>query len=408
MTHTDPTTRRVPSWKTKRSSRRRRRGRKEDRVVNICVNAERDASFVPTIEPVVSGLEGGGGGKKSWRKWCKDRGGNVWSLESEASRVRCESRLLGVGRRRRGERRTGSKENGFTRQSLSGRPRENHNAKPPPFPLLVSLLVLPSDRPFARLSLSLLTSVRQVCPPVHPIVSSSASCHSPRQPLPTLLSHQEFISSPVLCLVLLLRCSFCSLLRPLFLLLVTTVVILVPPQLFLSFPISPDFFKILSSGSLERDRNRDREIHLEGWILESSAYHMRNEHYSHSGTLRTRTISWMGFRECGGGKGARKGREKGCWKRAELGVHRWSALGPLLGSGPIPTDPRMPFASRGPPVVVFLVLVVDAVILAILSSPSSLREREGLPSNRSRPSGGLWLEGPWTAPGRERQWTMGT
>lgn len=274
-----------------------------------------------------------------------------------------------------------------------------------PLPLLVSLLVLPSDRPFAHLSLSLLTSVRQVCPPVHPIVSSSASCHSPRQPLPTLLSHQEFISSPVLCLVLLLRCSFCSLLRPLFLLLVTTVVILVPPQLFLSFPISPDFFKILSSGSLERDRNRDRE---EGWILESSAYHMRNEHYSHSGTLRTRTISWMGFRECGGGKGARKGREKGCWKRAELGVHRWSALGPLLGSGPIPTDPRMPFASRGPPVVVFLVLVVDAVILAILSSPSSLREREGLPSNRSRPSGGLWLEGPWTAPGRERQWTMGT
>lgn len=142
-----------------------------------------------------------------------------------------------------------------------------------PLPLLVSLLVLPSDRPFAHLSLSLLTSVRQVCPPVHPIVSSSASCHSPRQPLPTLLSHQEFISSPVLCLVLLLRCSFCSLLRPLFLLLVTTVVILVPPQLFLSFPISPDFFKILSSGSLERDRNRDRE---EGWILESSAYHMRN------------------------------------------------------------------------------------------------------------------------------------
>lgn len=52
MTHTDPTTRRVPSWKTKRSSRRRRRGREEDRVVNICVNAERDASFVPTIEPV--------------------------------------------------------------------------------------------------------------------------------------------------------------------------------------------------------------------------------------------------------------------------------------------------------------------------------------------------------------------
>lgn len=242
-----------------------------------------------------------------------------------------------------------------------------------PLPLLVSLLVLPSDRPFAHLSLSLLTSVRQVCPPVHPIVSSSASCHSPRQPLPTLLSHQEFISSPVLCLVLLLRCSFCSLLRPLFLLLVTTVVVLVPPQLFLSFPISPDFFKILSSGSLERDRNRDRE---EGWILESFAYHMRNEHYSHSGTLRTRTISWMGFREYGGGKGARKGREKGCWKRAELGVHRWSALGPLLGSGPIPTDPRMPFASRGPPVVVFLVLVVDAVILAILSSPSSLRERE--------------------------------
>lgn len=69
-----------------------------------------------------------------------------------------------------------------------------------PLPLLVSLLVLPSDRPFAHLSLSLLTSVRQVCPPVHPIVSSSASCHSPRQPLPTLLaSGIHLLSCPVPC-----------------------------------------------------------------------------------------------------------------------------------------------------------------------------------------------------------------
>lgn len=59
-------------------------------------------------------------------------------------------------------------ENGFTRQSLSGRPRENHNAR------------LPSSR---RPSSSFCPPVRSsVCLPVHPFVSSSASCHSPRQP----------------------------------------------------------------------------------------------------------------------------------------------------------------------------------------------------------------------------------
>lgn len=262
----------------------------------------------------------------------------------------------------------------------------------------------PSVRPPVRPSLSLSPHVRppslSACPSDRLFVCL-LSLSSPAFPDASLASGIHLLSCPVPCP------------PPPLLLLFPPSSSLPPPSHHrsytrhpsFSFSISLDFFKILSSGSLERDRNRDRE---EGWILESSAYHMRNEHYSHSGTLRTRTISWMGFRECGGGKGARKGREKGCWKRAELGVHRWSALGPLLGSGPIPTDPRMPFASRGPPVVVFLVLVVDAVILAILSSPSSLREREGLPSNRSRPSGGLWLEGPWTAPGRERQWTMGT
>lgn len=100
-----------------------------------------------------------------------------------------------------------------------------------------------------------------------------------------------------------------------------------------------------------------------------------HEHYLHSCILDEDEDDIL---ECGGGerrKGREKGAREGCWKRAELGVHRWSALGPLLGSGPIPADPRMPFTSRGPPVVVFLVLVDDAVILAILSS-SSLRERE--------------------------------
>lgn len=284
--------------------------------------------------------------------------------------------------------------------SLADRERITMRSLPP---FLFSSLCS-SFRPTARSPISLSLSSRPSAKSVRLSIRSSL-----RLPPVTLLASLSRRFSRIRNSSPLLSCALSSSsvapFVPSFVLLVTTVVILVPPQLFLSFPISPDFFKILSSGSLERDRNRDRE---EGWILESSAYHMRNEHYSHSGTLRTRTISWMGFRECGGGKGARKGREKGCWKRAELGVHRWSALGPLLGSGPIPTDPRMPFASRGPPVVVFLVLVVDAVILAILSSPSSLREREGLPSNRSRPSGGLWLEGPWTAPGRERQWTMGT
>ena len=106
-------------------------------------------------------------------------------------------------------------------------------------PLLVSLLVLLSDRPFAHPSPSLSLSPHvQVCPPVHPIVSSSASCHSPRQPLPTLLSHQEFISSPVPCLVLLLRCSFCSHPPSLSLFLLVT--------LLLSFIL---FFLLIPSGS---------------------------------------------------------------------------------------------------------------------------------------------------------------
>lgn len=70
---------------------------------------------------------------------------------------------------REGERRDAEEgENGFTRQSLSGRPRENHNARPPS-----------SRRP----SSSFCPPVRSsVCLPVHPFVSSSASCHSPRQP----------------------------------------------------------------------------------------------------------------------------------------------------------------------------------------------------------------------------------
>lgn len=110
---------------------------------------------------------------------------------------------------REGERRTkGSKENGFTRQSLSGRPRENHNAKPPS-PLLSSFCRTARSPVRPSTSLSSRPSVRLS---VHPIVSSSASCHSPRQPLPPpaslFSSHQEFISSPVS--LLLLRCSFCS------------------------------------------------------------------------------------------------------------------------------------------------------------------------------------------------------
>lgn len=92
--------------------------------------------------------------------------------------------------RRESERGAEEGENGFTRQSLSGRPRENHNAR------------LSSSR---RPSSSFCPPVRSsVCLPVHPFVSSSASCHSPRQPSDVSLPHQKFISSPVLLQVLLL------------------------------------------------------------------------------------------------------------------------------------------------------------------------------------------------------------
>lgn len=81
-------------------------------------------------------------------------------------------------------------ENGFTRQSLSGRPRENHNARPPS-----------SRRP----SSSFCPPVRSsVCLPVHPFVSSSASCHSPRQPSDASRIRN---SSPLLSSS---GCSFCS------------------------------------------------------------------------------------------------------------------------------------------------------------------------------------------------------
>lgn len=61
-----------------------------------------------------------------------------------------------------------SKENGFTRQSLSGRPRENHNAKPP-FALRLS-------SSFCRTARS---PVRPPAPPARPFVRLSA-CPSDR------------------------------------------------------------------------------------------------------------------------------------------------------------------------------------------------------------------------------------
>lgn len=89
-----------------------------------------------------------------------------------------ETRKEGQKARAEGEwkRRAEEGENGFTRQSLSGRPRENHNARLPS-----------SRRPSSSLFVPLRPSVRppvrsSVCLPVHPFVSSSASCHSPRQP----------------------------------------------------------------------------------------------------------------------------------------------------------------------------------------------------------------------------------
>lgn len=91
-----------------------------------------------------------------------------------AKETRKEGRKTRASKRKReregreGGRRKEEGENGFTRQSLSGRPRENHNARPPS-----------SRRP----SSSFCPPVRSsVCLPVHPFVSSSASCHSPRQP----------------------------------------------------------------------------------------------------------------------------------------------------------------------------------------------------------------------------------
>lgn len=96
-------------------------------------------------------------------------GGHGGGGTGEAKETRKEGQKARARERGRGAE---EGENGFTRQSLSGRPRENHNARPPS-PL--SLLARPSS--------SFCPPVRSsVCLPVHPFVSSSASCHSPRQP----------------------------------------------------------------------------------------------------------------------------------------------------------------------------------------------------------------------------------
>lgn len=222
--------------------------------------------------------------------------------------------------------------------SLADRERITMRSPSPP------LLPLPSS--FCRTARSpihvpLLTSVRLS---VHPIVSSSASCHSPRQPLPpaSLFSSHRRNSSLLSCLLLFTHPPSPA-----------------PPPIRPHPSPSPKILPRRRIGSSTADRYRTHLVVV---------LHLHRGVFNATGT---RTTSWTG------GGGRREGREKGCWKRAELGAHRWSALGPLLGSGPIP---RMPFTSRGPPVVVFLVLVVRAVILAIVSSSSSSswrgRERE--------------------------------
>jgi len=118
--------------------------------------------------------KGGGGGGDAPGRERKRRGGKKDGRHARGSAAEDEERRK--RRCRGGAEKEG--ENGFTRQSLSGRPRENHNARPPsprpsPSPPPAPL---PLPRPFCP-------PVRSsVCLPVHPFVSSSASCHSPRQP----------------------------------------------------------------------------------------------------------------------------------------------------------------------------------------------------------------------------------
>lgn len=127
----------------------------------------------------------------SSRRNCGENGSRgEWEREARGEQKRHGKKDRRHARRGSGRGGAEEGENGFTRQSLSGRPRENHNAR------------LPSSR---RPSSSFCPPVRSsVCLPVHPFVSSSASCHSPRQPSDGSLPHQKFISSPVLLQVLLL------------------------------------------------------------------------------------------------------------------------------------------------------------------------------------------------------------
>lgn len=127
----------------------------------------------------------------------------------------------------------------------------------------------PSVRPPVRPSLSLSPHVRppslSACPSDRLFVCL-LSLSSPASPDASLASGIHLLSCPVPCP------------PPPLLLLFPPSSSLPPPSHHrsytrhpsFSFSISLDFFKILSSGSLERDRNRDRE---EGWILESSAHH---------------------------------------------------------------------------------------------------------------------------------------
>lgn len=234
-------------------------------------------------------------------------------------------------------------------------------------PLLVSLLVLLSDRPFAHPFPSLSLSSRpslSACPSDRLFVCL-LSLSSPASPDASLASGIHLLSCPVPCppppLLLLFSPSFS-----------------LPPNhsspfLYLILPFNSKWIEIVIEICNLREEGKALCIKRDAW----------------TGII---CIPVSRARGRYPGRGRREGRGKGsaegCWKRAELGVHRWSALGPLLGSGPIPTDPRMPFTSRGPPVVVFLVLVVDAVILAILSSSSSsLREGERIVHGRAEGCG---------------------
>lgn len=161
MTHTDPTTRRVPSSKTKRSSNEEEE--KEDRVVNICVNAERETRrsnrSCPTSKEGEEDLllllllltreeenleeMAQGSPVETFGCWKAKRPGEI--REPVAWRG-------GGEKEGRGARRMDSP----VSHSLADRERITMRS----LPLLVSLLVLLSDRPFAHPfpSLSLLTS----------------------------------------------------------------------------------------------------------------------------------------------------------------------------------------------------------------------------------------------------------